>query len=88
MEDASTLDRIVGEVARISNIEGIGPDTRIGDINVDSLKFVELLLGFVEFFPGEVELDQLNVDAQTTLRQLDAQLRSGVATAPVEGLAQ
>ena len=67
MEEVSTLDRIVAEVARISNVEGIGPDTRIGEVNVDSLKFIELLLGFTSFFPGEVELDQLNVDAETTL---------------------
>ena len=86
MEEVSTLDRIVAEVARISNVEGIGPDTKIGDVNVDSLKFIELLLGFTSFFPGEVELDQLNVDAETTLRQLDAQLRGELVMAPAEAV--
>jgi acyl carrier protein len=84
VEEISTLDRIVSEVSHISNIEGIGPDTKIGDINVDSLKFIELLLGFTAFFPNEVELDQLNVDAETTLRQLDAQLRGGLTMAVPE----
>lgn len=84
MEEMSTLDRILSEVTRVSNVEGIGPDTKIGDINVDSLKFIELLLGFTAFFPGEVDLDQLNVDAETTLKQLDAQLRGELVMAAAE----
>lgn len=84
MEEMSTLDRIVAEVAKVSNVENLGPDTKIGEINIDSLKFIELLLGFTSLYSGNVELDQLTVDGETTLRQLDSQLQGDLPAAAAE----
>jgi hypothetical protein len=81
---SATLEKIIAEVSKAANMEGIGPDTKIGEINLDSLKFVELLLEFTALFPGEIELDRLNVDAQTTLRQLDSQLSGELADTVAE----
>jgi len=75
MENPTTLERIVSEISKVANIDNLGPDTKIGEINLDSLKFIELLLAFTALYPGETQLDQLVMDSETSLRQLDAQLR-------------
>jgi hypothetical protein len=75
MEESSTLALMIAEIAKVSNMPNLGPDTKLGEIDLDSLKFIELLLGFVKLYPGDTDLEQLSVDADTTLRRVDEQLR-------------
>lgn len=74
MSERNTLLLVQREVARILNVEEVDPDTGVGELGIDSLNVVELILVFEQLYQKPVEPDQLSVDQFTTLRELDRQL--------------
>ncbi len=74
MENGKTLDLLSKEVARILNLESVDPDTGVGELGVDSLKVVELILVCDQLYGADIDPEKLNIDQFTSLRDLDRQL--------------
>ena len=72
---ADALDILSREVAKILNVETVDTDAGIGELGIDSLNIVELIV-FCEPLYGSIDPEALNITQYTTLQQLDAQLRS------------
>ena len=77
-----TLDLLSKEVARILQRDEIDVDISVGELGVDSLMIVELMLSCDQIYPGAIDMEtpQLEITQFTTLRELDQQLRT-LATA-------
>jgi acyl carrier protein len=72
--ESTTLPLVQREVARIINVEDVDTDTGVGELGIDSLNVVELILVFEQLYQKPVDPDELHVDQFTTLRELDQQL--------------
>jgi acyl carrier protein len=68
------LEILGREVAKILNVESVTTDAGIGELGIDSLNIVELIV-FCEQLYGAIDPEALNITQYTTLQQLDAQLR-------------
>jgi acyl carrier protein len=74
MDDSRTLALMTKEVARILNVESIDPDIGVGELGVDSLNVMELILVCDQLYGVEIDPERLHIDQFTTLRDLDRQL--------------
>jgi acyl carrier protein len=68
------LEILAHEVAKILNVETVETDAGIGELGIDSLNIVELIV-FCEQLYGAIDPEALNITQYTTLQQLDTQLR-------------
>jgi acyl carrier protein len=68
------LEILAREVAKILNVETVETDAGIGELGIDSLNIVELIV-FCEQLYGAIDPEALNITQYTTLQQLDTQLR-------------
>jgi hypothetical protein len=75
MEDTETLPLLIAEVAKISLAETVTPELKLAELGVDSLKFMEVLLSCLRFYPDFSDFEKLSIDHETNLRSLDRQLR-------------
>jgi acyl carrier protein len=73
------LENLRSDVAKILNAESVDVDQSLGDIGIDSLNMVELMIICEQLYPGSIDLSQLKIDQFTTLRSLDEQLRIQVS---------
>ncbi|HWX01892.1 acyl carrier protein [Collimonas sp.] len=69
----NTLELLRKEAAKILNIESVESNVGLGELGIDSLNVVELIV-FCEQLYGSIDPEQLNITQYTTLEQLDAQL--------------
>ncbi|AMP04962.1 acyl carrier protein [Collimonas pratensis] len=69
----NTLELLRKEAAKILNIEAVESNVGLGELGIDSLNVVELIV-FCEQLYGSIDPEQLNITQYTTLEQLDAQL--------------
>lgn len=69
----NTLELLRKEAAKILNIETVEGNVGLGELGIDSLNVVELIV-FCEQLYGSIDPEQLNITQYTTLEQLDAQL--------------
>lgn len=74
MSETNKLDLLAIEVARILNVDSVDIDTPMGELGVDSLNVVELVLVCEQLYTGSVDPERLSIDQYTSLRELDAQL--------------
>lgn len=81
MSDPAKLDLLAAEVARILNADSVDVDTPMGELGVDSLNVVELVLVCEQLYTDSVDPERLQIDQYTSLRELDAQLAGAPATA-------
>ena len=72
---ANALDILAREVAKILNVESVETHVGIGELGIDSLNVVELIV-FCEQLYGSVDPEALNITQYTTLEQLDEQMRT------------
>jgi len=72
---ANALDILAREVAKILNVESVETHVGIGELGIDSLNVVELIV-FCEQLYGSVDPEALNITQYTTLEQLDNQMRT------------
>jgi hypothetical protein len=71
-----TLTLLVQELAKVATTDGkVEPDTKLADLGIDSMKFMETLLTCLQFYPGFSDFEKLSIDKDTSLRSLDQQLR-------------
>jgi acyl carrier protein len=75
-ETAPTLELLAKEVARIVQRGEVDLDISVGELGVDSLMLVELMLACDQIYPGAIDMDapQLEITQFTTLRELDQKL--------------
>ncbi len=81
MGESPTLALLVSEVAKISNLEAVPEDVGLGELGVDSLRIVELILVCDQLYGVPFDPDGLQIDQFTTLRDLDEQMRRLAVTA-------
>ena len=81
MSNQSRIDELTKELARILNVDSVDPDVALGELGVDSLIVVELLLACEQLYGLQVAPERLEIDQYTTLRDLDLQLAVGEAMA-------
>jgi len=74
MSDKSLLVALQTEVAEMLNKEQIDADTPLGELGVDSLNVVEVILICEQIYTDVSDPEALIFDEFTTLRDMDAQL--------------
>ncbi|QEL54803.1 acyl carrier protein [Chromobacterium paludis] len=79
-ETLNTLETLRKETAKILNVESVDAEVGLGELGIDSLNVVELIV-FCEQLYGSIDPEQLNITQYTTLAQLDAQLQEQQQTA-------
>lgn len=72
---AGTLPLLAREVAKILHVEAVDTNIGIGELGVDSMSIVKLIV-FCEQLYSPADTDALSVTQRTTLEQLDAELRA------------
>jgi acyl carrier protein len=78
MSDYDTKALLVREVARILNVESVDADTGLGELGIDSLNVVEIILACETIYGKVVDPEILKLDQYTTLNDLDEQIHSNV----------
>jgi acyl carrier protein len=81
MSEQTKLDLLAIEVARILNVDSVDVDTPMGELGVDSLNVVELVLVCEQLYSGSVDPERLSIDQYTSLRELDTQLSEAATPA-------
>ncbi|POA97048.1 acyl carrier protein [Chromobacterium sinusclupearum] len=79
-ETLNTLETLRKETAKILNVETVDTNVGLGELGIDSLNVVELIV-FCEQLYGSIDPEQLNITQYTTLEQLDTQLQEQQQTA-------
>lgn len=79
-ETLNTLETLRKETAKILNVETVDTNVGLGELGIDSLNVVELIV-FCEQLYGSIDPEQLNITQYTTLEQLDSQLQEQQQTA-------
>ena len=72
-ETLNTLELLKKEAAKILNIESVDTHVGLGELGIDSLNVVELIV-YCEQLYGSIDPEQLNIKQYTTLEQIDTQL--------------
>jgi acyl carrier protein len=72
--ESNTLSLMLGEVAKILNVEKVDPEIGLAELGIDSLKVVELILVCDQLYGKSIDPAQLEINQFTTLRDLDRQL--------------
>lgn len=83
-DNTPTLDTLVRDLGRVLNLDAVDPDVALGELGIDSLNVIELILICEQIYPTLADPGALSVDQYTTLRALDRQLLDQQAL-PVEG---
>jgi acyl carrier protein len=74
MSDKSQLITLQTEVAQMLDKEQIDADTPLGELGIDSLNVVEVILICEQVYTDVSDPEALIFDEFTTLRDMDAQL--------------
>jgi|TARA_B110000114_G_C15036379_1_gene375133 acyl carrier protein len=74
MSDKSKLITLQTEVAQMLDKEQIDADTPLGELGIDSLNVVEVILICEQVYTDVSDPEALIFDEFTTLRDMDAQL--------------
>ncbi|OIQ48088.1 MAG: acyl carrier protein [Gammaproteobacteria bacterium MedPE] len=74
MSDNTLLIALQTEVAEMLNKDQIDADTPLGELGVDSLNVVEVILICEQIYTNVSDPEALIFDEFTTLRDMDAQL--------------
>ena len=72
-ETLNTLELLKKEAAKILNLETVDTHVGLGELGIDSLNVVELIV-YCEQLYGSIDPEQLNITQYTTLEQIDIQL--------------
>ncbi len=72
-ETLNTLELLKKEAANNLNIETVDTHVGLGELGIDSLNVVELIV-YCEQLYGSIDPEQLNITQYTTLEQIDIQL--------------
>ncbi len=68
------LERLAEGVKSMLALDEIDLDAPLSQVGVDSLNVVELILVCQQVYANVVNFDEIDIDENTTLREIDAQL--------------
>lgn len=66
-----SLDQLCEEVAKILKTDSVDADCPLGQLGIDSLNVVELILACQMIYPNVMDFDDLIFDENSTLREID-----------------
>lgn len=69
-----TLPELQVQIAEMLSKEEVDVDAPLGELGVDSLNIVEVILIVEQLYPNVTDPDALTFDEHTSLRQMDEQL--------------
>lgn len=70
----STLPELQVQIAEMLSKSEVDVDAPLGELGVDSMNIVEVILIVEQLYPNVTDPDALTFDEHTTLRQMDEQL--------------
>ena len=79
IQNTDTIAALIEELKEILSVDRIDPDSSLGELGIDSLNVVELLLVCEKLYVGGVNPVDLAIDQYTTIRDLDLQMRGETA---------
>lgn len=65
------LDKLCEEVAKILKTDSVDADCPLGQLGIDSLNVVELILACQMIYPNVMDFDDLIFDENSTLCEID-----------------
>ena len=74
-EQETTLHKLVEVTSQILNLETVDPDAILGNVGIDSMNIVQLILSCEQIYEN-FNFEKVVLDETTTLRLLDGQLVS------------
>ncbi|AVV37521.1 MULTISPECIES: acyl carrier protein [Pantoea] len=66
-----SLEQLCEEVAKILKTDSVDADCPLGQLGIDSLNVVELILACQMIYPNVMDFDDLIFDENSTLREID-----------------
>jgi acyl carrier protein len=72
----TSLERLCGEVAKMLNIEHADPDAPLGQLGIDSLNVVELIMISQQIYTDVVNYEEFAFDEHSSLRDIDIHMLS------------
>jgi len=66
-----SLEQLCEEVAKILKTDSVDADCPLGQLGIDSLNVVELILACQIIYPNVMDFDDLLFDENSTLREID-----------------
>ncbi|AWQ19097.1 MULTISPECIES: acyl carrier protein [Pantoea] len=66
-----SLEQLCEEVAKILKTDSVDADCPLGQLGIDSLNVVELILACQMIYPNVMDFDDLLFDENSTLREID-----------------
>jgi len=79
LDTQEPLQLLANEVAKILNVDAVDTQVGLGELGIDSLNIVELIV-FCEQLYGSFDPETLNITQTTTLAQLHRQLSDPAAS--------
>mgnify|MGYP000993804210 CR=1 FL=1 len=68
----TSLEQLCEEVAKVLKTDAVDADCPLGQLGIDSLNVVELILACQMIYPNVMDFDDLIFDEHSTLREIDA----------------
>ena len=69
----SNLDQLTSYLTTLLNRDNIDPDSTLAEIGIDSMNVVELILACEQLY-SDFNIEKLQLNAETTLRDIDKHL--------------
>ena len=74
LEVGQNLPELQAQIAEMLSKDDVDVDAPLGELGVDSLNIVEVILIVEQLYTNVTDPDALTFDEHTTLRQMDEQL--------------
>lgn len=72
----STLDQLCTEVAKMLNVESVDADVPLGQLGIDSLNVVELVIICQQIYTEVTNYEEFAFEEHSTLREIDRHMLS------------
>tara|TARA_B100000768_G_C10948598_1_gene236705 strand:+ start:299 stop:526 length:228 start_codon:yes stop_codon:yes gene_type:complete len=70
------LNNLLEELKRILHVDEVDPDVPIGQLGIDSLNVIELILACQQVYEDFVDFEDIDINEDTTIRGIDAVMAS------------
>jgi len=72
----NNLSLLLGELKKILQTEEMDPDVPVGQLGIDSLNVIELILACQQIYGGVVDFENIDISENTTVRDIDVSMSS------------
>lgn len=73
---SNNLNLLLEELKKILQIEEVDPDVPVGQLGIDSLNVIELILACQQIYDGVVDFENIDINEMTTVRGIDLSMSS------------